>query len=554
MCVLLISASRALGALVVGRVDNFDDGSIQGWSSSADHINIDNGGPDGVGDNYLQIYRPTDSAPFPFHLGTKNTTTWTGDYILAGIQAIVMDVNTISITSGPVNLSLRIVLFGPGGAFSSKEPVTVITEDGWQHIEFGLARSDLVRILGAGAGYLDPGPDVDDLTATLRDVSTLLIRHDPASSPTPVGKHPEHILATLGIDNITAVLGPAPNVVLDNNKVGWKAQLSTLAHGVSGVVEILDVDTLLIESFNYDGGGSEVYFNLAPENTYDSFLTGQFVGSQLAGNVYSDDTVIVDLPPGLTIDDYNAVSVWSVDSAVNFGSGTFGSVVQYEVIFDASWSAETHLHFPPNPHFSGLIGGTHNNEVVFWQLDEVASDGVENMAETGSKSPLNSEVNKAIRNGSAYSVISGGGIGRSPGSTSTMFEMNSSHPFATVVSMIAPSPDWFVGVSGLKLFQDGRWLGEVILVLDPYDAGTDSGINFTSVNDDTNPPDNISLLTDFPFEDNVPLGTFTFRLLCPNPPTGDINGDCRVDFSDLTLLLSNWMLDCNLDPTDPACP
>lgn len=211
ICALLIPATAESSTLVVGRIDNFQDGLTQGWSSNAGHDIIPGGGPAGTEDKYLQIYFPTPSNSSPFHLGTKNTTTWTGDYLAAGVVAIAMDVNTFSITTGPANLSLRIVLFGPGGAFSSKEPVTIITNGGWQHIEFGLTRSDLVRVLGEGAGYEAPPPDIDDLTATLRHVETLLLRHDPAPSPTLIGRHPEHVLATLGIDNITAVLGPAPN-------------------------------------------------------------------------------------------------------------------------------------------------------------------------------------------------------------------------------------------------------------------------------------------------------------------------------------------------------
>jgi hypothetical protein len=180
------------------------------WSGGAGHDNISDGGPAGAGDNYLQLQRPTPTEPYPFHIGTKNTTTWAGDYLTAGIKAIEMDVNTISITSGSGNLSLRLVLFGPGGAFSSREPVTIIAGSGWQHIEFGLTRSELVRISGSGAIYVDPGPGIDNLTDTLRNVETLLIRHDSAPNPIPVGFHPEHIAATIGIDNIAAVPGPAP--------------------------------------------------------------------------------------------------------------------------------------------------------------------------------------------------------------------------------------------------------------------------------------------------------------------------------------------------------
>jgi len=183
---------------------------MQEWSGGASHNNISDGGPAGTGDNYLQLQRPTPTEPYPFHIGTKNTTTWAGDYLTAGIKTIEMDVNNMSITSGSDNLSLRIVLFGPGGAFSSRDPVTIIAGNGWQHIEFGLTRSDLVRVLGSGAIYEYIGPEIDNLTDTLRNVETLLIRHDPAPNPTPIGLHPEHIEATIGIDNITAVLGPAP--------------------------------------------------------------------------------------------------------------------------------------------------------------------------------------------------------------------------------------------------------------------------------------------------------------------------------------------------------
>lgn len=175
------------------------------------------------------------------------------------------------------------------------------------------------------------------------------------------------------------------------------------------------------------------------------------------------------------------------------------------------------------------------------------------MAETGSKSPLTGEVDVEITAGAAYNRISGGGIGVSPGRVSARFTMNSSHPRVSLVSMIAPSLDWFVGVADLDLFRQGAWLGEVVVELWPYDAGTDSGPNFTSANADTNPPELIRQITGFPFEEAPPLGTFTFRLLCPSPPAGDLNGDCRVDFRDLAILMSNWLVDCNQHPDDPAC-
>ncbi len=200
-----------------------------------------------------------------------------------------------------------------------------------------------------------------------------------------------------------------------------------------------------------------------------------------------------------------------------------GEVVEYEVVFEATWSEATHPQdFPPGPHFSGLIGGTHNADVTFWQEGELASLGIEQMAEVGSKTSLTNEVTASIDTGEAFSVISGGGISSSPGSVTLTFQVSDTHSLVTLVSMIAPSPDWFVGVSNLDLRNtDGIWQGEVVVDLDPYDAGTDSGTTFTSGNADTQPPDLITNLNDsFPFMGTSPLGTFTFRLLTPTTAPG----------------------------------
>ena len=69
-----------------------------------------------------------------------------------------------------------------------------------------------------------------------------------------------------------------------------------------------------------------------------------------------------------------------------FSGQAHGDVVQYEITLDATWSNATHPQaYPSSAHFSGLIGGTHNANVSFWQTDELASPGIKRMAETGSK-------------------------------------------------------------------------------------------------------------------------------------------------------------------------
>ena len=186
------------------------------------------------------------------------------------------------------------------------------------------------------------------------------------------------------------------------------------------------------------------------------------------------------------------------------------TVAQCNLQFDASWSEENHpTDFPPNPHFSGLIGGTHNDQVVFWAPGGLASPGIQQVAETGAKTLFQGEVEDAILAGSAAEVVSGGGIPLSPGTVSVAFEADLSHPYLTVVSMIAPSPDWFVGIHGLPLFEGGRWIEQQVVDLPPYDAGTDSGASYTSADVVTIPPVPIAQITGFPFDGPTSLGTFT---------------------------------------------
>ncbi len=194
VCFVFVSASAH--AIMPGQIDTFEiaDDTL-GWGGSKgaispEPVQVPDGGPEGIGDGYLE------KSSFNYHLATRNQTTWAGDYVAAGIQRIRMDVrperdpNDVS----PI-LSLRIAVDGPGGFFSTATPVEVVSGTGWQQVEFGLSPADLFYVSG-GTGQL-----VDTLSA----VTTLLFRHDSAPDPTPPRTHPEHITATIGIDNIEAV-------------------------------------------------------------------------------------------------------------------------------------------------------------------------------------------------------------------------------------------------------------------------------------------------------------------------------------------------------------
>ena len=190
----------------------------------------------------------------------------------------------------------------------------------------------------------------------------------------------------------------------------------------------------------------------------------------------------------------------------------------YRVTFEATWSAATHPDmanmFPATPHFSGLIGATHEDGFRLWQAGTIASNGIEAMAELGAKTPFDMEIQQAIDAGRAEHLLSGGGIARSPDAVVLDFDISLDKPSVTLVSMIAPSPDWFVGVSNLSLLENGDWADELVIGLDPYDAGTDSGASYESRDRDTSPRRPIAHITMPPLASNgvVPVvGTFTFR-------------------------------------------
>ena len=135
------------------------------------------------------------------------------------------------------------------------------------------------------------------------------------------------------------------------------------------------------------------------------------------------------------------------------------ATARYVVTFQSAWSRETHpTDFPADPHFSPLVGGTHSAQVGFWRAGLPASAGIEAMAERGRTSPLDAEIEAAVAQGTARQVFLGPSINPAPGSASIDFEIGLDRPLVTLVSMIAPSPDWFVGVHDLSLHR-GRRLG-----------------------------------------------------------------------------------------------
>ncbi len=190
---------------------------------------------------------------------------------------------------------------------------------------------------------------------------------------------------------------------------------------------------------------------------------------------------------------------------------------EYDVVFNATWTAATHpTDFPAGAHWSGLVGGLHNHRVEFWRPGGNASAGIQFMAERGGKFSLLAEVDAAIAAGTANRQLSGSGISPGAGTTTLRFQIDRTHPLVTLVTMVAPSPDWFAGVRGLPLVENGQWVQSKTVPLVPWDTGTDSGASFASPDLVTTPRGVITRIVTPPLATNgyaPPMGTFTFTLV-----------------------------------------
>ena len=172
----------------------------------------------------------------------------------------------------------------------------------------------------------------------------------------------------------------------------------------------------------------------------------------------------------------------SLTPATSTPSAPYPTEVTYNIRFQGRWNRSvTPGGLPTNAHFSPLIGGVHNADVTFLESGELASTAIESMAELGGTTLLRNAVNAAIADGTALGVINPSG-NINPGATKNASDvpLTSEFPLVTLTSMIAPSHDWFVGVSGLPLMDSqGRWLSSHSVSLFPWDAGTEDGEDFT---------------------------------------------------------------------------
>ena len=185
------------------------------------------------------------------------------------------------------------------------------------------------------------------------------------------------------------------------------------------------------------------------------------------------------------------------------------ATAEYRVVFTGNWTlSSTPDGVVGSAHFTRIAGGKHNSSVSFWAPGGTATAGFESLAELGATSGFINEINASSHTDASFtSRVSGGGTGTS---TFTL-NMKRTHPLVTLASMIGPSPDWFVGLSGYSLLDgDNNWVSSVTVNLYPYDAGTEDGENFQLGNPATSPQGVITSLRNTGKFSDEPMATISF--------------------------------------------
>ena len=187
------------------------------------------------------------------------------------------------------------------------------------------------------------------------------------------------------------------------------------------------------------------------------------------------------------------------------------SDITYKVTFDFNWNNQDFpIDYPSNPHFSKLIGWSHKSTNDFFSIETIASEGIKDMAERGVNSTLENEIQEKIDNGDGLKFVIGESLSSGVGKITVDIIVNKENSSVTLATMIAPSPDWYIAVVNINLFENGEFTNEKIVDGLIYDAGTDSGTTFDSNNDETNPKQPISLITNTPFGNGITISTVTF--------------------------------------------
>ena len=214
-------------------------------------------------------------------------------------------------------------------------------------------------------------------------------------------------------------------------------------------------------------------------------------------------------------DSDNMGSMGGMSSASAMSDG-----VEYTIVLKSNWTqARFPFEYPEagtftGAHFSGLIGAAHSPTYAIFGVGSRPTPGLEKLSEEGKHTPLDGEIRAAIQSGIAASLVESGPLRDFKDSLVATVRVDADHPLVSLVAMIAPSPDWFTGVSNVNLRENGEWVQSRSLDLWAYDSGGDDGSTYKAADQDNNPKKPTSQATDRHFAPGgkaLAVGTVTIK-------------------------------------------
>lgn len=166
--------------------------------------------------------------------------------------------------------------------------------------------------------------------------------------------------------------------------------------------------------------------------------------------------------------------------------------VKYRVELTPLWTkASFPFEYPDTslihkPHFSGMIGTAHNASYQIFAEGKLPTPGLEHLSEEGKHSPLDDEIKAAIAAGNGLTLSESDPLKDFTKTSSMEMTVDEAHPMASLVAMIAPSPDWFAGVD-VNLMENGAWVASKTVDVSAWDSGGDDGTTYLADDKDNNP-------------------------------------------------------------------
>jgi hypothetical protein len=180
--------------IMLGQIDNFQDGTTQNWRNGMSQPGISNiptGGPAGAGDRYLQVSSGGANQPRSI---VFNTNQWTGNYVAAGVTEVEMDVANFGTSSVSMRFALRSGPLRTSPGYVLTTPLVLPPDHVWRHL-----------IVQLDAAHLTPISSPAPLSTFLLNVAEARVLN--SAAPSLMGDAGTFVF---GVDNIHAFAIPEP--------------------------------------------------------------------------------------------------------------------------------------------------------------------------------------------------------------------------------------------------------------------------------------------------------------------------------------------------------